>query len=240
MGLGSDNPAWLQSTLPFYSFLRSPQRDSTTVIWPFFAHIDDREKKYREWDLPWPFVEFAKGEGKNTTRVFPFYSHAQSPTLETGFYLWPVYKYNRAHLPPLDRKRGRILFYLFSDTTDKNTETGLSRRGTYLWPLFTHRRDFNGNTRLQLLAPLEPFVQGSHKIERDWSPVWSIWRAERNPKTGASSQSLLWNFYRREVRPEHKKVSCVFGLYQYEKDQSGKKIRIFYVPVKNTKSAKAN
>jgi hypothetical protein len=26
------------------------QRDSTTVLWPFFTWIDDREKKYREWE----------------------------------------------------------------------------------------------------------------------------------------------------------------------------------------------
>ena len=39
-------------SIPAYSLLRSPQRDSTTVIWPFFNHVDDREKKYREWDAP--------------------------------------------------------------------------------------------------------------------------------------------------------------------------------------------
>ena len=63
------------------------------MLWPFFNVIDDREKKYREWDAPWPLVEFARGEGKTTTRVLPFFSQAQNATLEDDFYLWPIYKY---------------------------------------------------------------------------------------------------------------------------------------------------
>src|ERR1017187_2501372 len=62
-GIGADNPQHQQATLPLYSYLRSPQRDSTAVIWPFFNYIDDREKKYHEWEMPWPIIVFARGEG---------------------------------------------------------------------------------------------------------------------------------------------------------------------------------
>jgi hypothetical protein len=231
-GLGTTNMDWQMAVLPFYSLERSPLRDSTTVLWPFFSRVDDRGKQYREWDAPWPLIEFARGEGKHTTRIFPFYSRARTPTLEDDYYLWPIFKYNRAQLDPLDRERSRILFYLYSDTTDKNIQTGESKRSTYLWPFFTHRRDFNGNTRLQLLAVLEPFVPGSHKIERDWSPLWALWRSEKNAKTGASSQSLLWNLYRREKAPDRKKVSCLFGLFQYQSDAKTKRVKLFYIPFK--------
>jgi hypothetical protein len=229
MGIGTTNTIWQQGALPFYSFERSPLRDSTTVIWPFFSHIDEREKKYHEWDAPWPLVEFARGEGKTTTRVWPFYSRAHTPTLEDNFYLWPVYKYSRAKLPPLDRSRTRILFFLYSDTEDKNTETKVSARRSYLFPFYIKRREFNGNTRLQIFAPLEPFVQGSHKIERDYSPLWSVWRQEANPKTGATSQSLLWNLYRRDATPAQKKVSLLFGLFQYQSGPEGRQTRLFYI-----------
>jgi hypothetical protein len=230
-GIGTTNADWQQGALPLYSFERSANRDSTTVIWPFFSHIDDREKKYHEWDTPWPLVEFARGEGKTTTRVWPFFSRAHTPTLEDDFYLWPVYKYSRARLAPLDRSRTRILFFLYSDTVDKNTETQVSARRTYLIPFFLKRREFNGNTRLQIFAPLEPFVQGSHKIERDYSPLWSVWRQEANPKTGASSQSLLWNLYRRDATRMHKKVSLLFGLFQYQSGPEGGRARLFYIPL---------
>jgi hypothetical protein len=230
--IGTENPQNQQAVLPFYSYLRSPKRDSTTVIWPFFSRVDDREKKYREWQTPYPFVVFANGEGKTTRRVWPFFSQSHSPILQSDFYLWPIYKYNRAHIDPLDRERTRILFFLFSDTTERNTETKKFRRRVDFWPLFTHRRDFNGNSRLQVLAPLEPLVPGAHKIERDYSPVWSVWRSERNAQTGATSQSLLWNLYRREASPERKKVSALFGLFQYQKTETGKKLRLFFIPLK--------
>lgn len=237
LGIGTTNASWQQAILPIYSFERSPLRDSTTLLWPFFSRIDEREKKYREWDVPWPFVEFADGPGKTTRRVWPFFSRSHSPTLEDDFYLWPVYKYERARLAPLDRQRTRILFFLYSNTTDINTETHASERRTYLWPLFVHRRDFNGNARLQLLALLEPFTPGSHKIEGDYSPLWSLWRAERNPRTRAGSQSFLWNLYRRETAPDHKKVSLLFGLFQYQSGPGMARWRVFYIPLGGGKTA---
>jgi hypothetical protein len=234
--LGTENPAQEWDFLPFYSEVRSPGRDSTTVLWPFFSRIDDREKEYREWDAPWPFVVVARGEGKTTTRVWPFFSQAHSPKLESDFYLWPIYKYNRGRGDTLDRERTRICFFLYSDTRDRNTETHAWRRRVDLWPLFRHRRDFNGNTRLQILAPLEPFTPGSHKIERDYSPVWSLWRSEKNPQTGAASQSLLWNLYRRDTAPERKQVSALFGLFQAQSDSEGTRLRLFYIPFGKTKA----
>jgi hypothetical protein len=228
-GLGTTNPVWQQTSFLIYGLERSPQRDSTSVLCPFFSHITDREKKYREWDAPWPLVEFARGEGKTTTRVWPFFSRAHTATLEDNFYLWPIYKHDHARLKPLDRDRKRILFFLYSDIHDKNTETGASRRRIDFWPFLLQRREFNGNTRVQVFAPLETFVAGSHKIPRDYSPLWSVWRAEKNAQTAAASQSLLWNLYRRETSPERKRVSIFFGLYQYQADASGRRTRWFYL-----------
>ncbi len=131
----------------------------------------------------------------------------------------------------LDRERTRILFFFYSDTTERNTASNEARQRVALWPLFAQRRDFDGNSRLQVLAPLEPFLQNNKSIERNYSPLWSVWRAERNAKTGAASQSLLWNLYRRDVTPEAKKCSLLFGLFQYESDAQGRRSRLFYVPL---------
>jgi hypothetical protein len=234
-GIGTENPQKSQAVLPLYSITRSPQRDSTTVIWPFFTHTTDREKKYSEWDTPWPLIVFARGEGKTTSRVWPFFSHAENTNLESAFYLWPVYKYNRVHGGALDRERTRILLFLYSDTILKNTETGTEKRRVDFWPFFTHWRDHQGRTRLQVLSILEPILPNSASIERDYSPVWSLWRSEKNPKTHASSQSLLWNLYRRDTTPDSKKCSLFFGLFQYQSSSGGKQLRLLYIPVGKTK-----
>ena len=91
-GLGTDDPAKFRADLPFYSTLRSPQRDATSVLWPFFAWIDDREGKYHEWEGPYPFVVVARGAGKTSTRVWPLFSRAHDDTMESDYYLWPLYR----------------------------------------------------------------------------------------------------------------------------------------------------
>jgi hypothetical protein len=233
-GIGTDDPEKSRAVIPLYSILRSPKRDSTTVLWPIFTWTDDRGNKYREWDSPWPLIVFARGEGKTTTRIWPLFSHAHNATLESDFYLWPLYKYNRIHSDPLDQQRTRILFYLFSNLTEKNTETGKQTQRVDLWPLFTWHRDFNGNNRLQIPAPLEPVLPDNRGIERNWSPLWSFWRSENNVQNGASSQSLFWNFYRLDRTSTSKKCSLLFGLFQYQSDGANKKFRLFYIPVFKT------
>jgi len=230
-GIGTDDPEKFRADLPLYSYSRSPKRDSTSVLWPFFNWIDDREKKYREWEGPYPFVVVARGEGKTATRVLPLFGCSHNDTYESDFYLWPVYKFNRLRTGALDQQRTRIFFYLFADAIEKNTNTAAEKRRVDLWPLFTWHRDFNGNTRLQVFAPIEPALPNNRGVERNWSPLWSLWRSENNPATGANSRSLVWNLYRRDTTPDSRKCSLLFGLFQYQSDAEGKRARLFYVPV---------
>jgi hypothetical protein len=235
--IGSENPEHAQGLVPFYNFLRSPQRDSTSYLWPLGVTVtDDRLRQYHEIDAPWPIVVFAHGEGKTTHRILPFFSLASSTNLVSNSYLWPLYKYNRVQSGTLDLERRRIFFFLYVGVNEYNTETGAARKRNDFWPLFVHRRDFNGNTRFQLLAPIESVLASSKSIERNWSPLTAVWRAEKNPETGGASQSLLWNLYRRETSPTAKKCSLLFGLFQYQSDAEAGRWRVFYLPL--TKSQK--
>ncbi len=234
----TNNPVRQQGLIPFYSIYHSKLRDSISYGWPIgVTRTEDREKKYHETDAPWPLVEFAHGEGKTERRVWPFFSQAHNNLLEDDWYAWPIYKYNRLTSAPLDRERTRILFFLYSRVNEKNTETGKAFRRQDLWPFYTYRHEFNGNERLQILAILEPFFPNNHHIEPDYAPLYTLWRAERNPKTGAASQSLLWNLYRREAAPQSKKISLLFGLFQYQSSPAGKRWRVCYIPFGKTGAA---
>ena len=235
-GIGTDDAEKFRADLPFYTYTRSPKFDSTTVLWPFFTWIDQREKKYREWQAPWPFVIFARGEGKTTSRVWPLFSRSHNDTLESDSYVWPLYRHKEAHGDTLELTRNSVLFFVYSGVTEKNTQTGAEKKRQAAWPFFTWRHDFNGNERLQILAPVEPAVPDNRGIERNWSPLWSLWRWEHNAKSGAASQSLLWNLYRRDTTPDSKKCSLLFGLFQYQSKPEEKSVRLFYVPVSKTKS----
>ena len=233
-GLGTTNAQQLRAAIPLYVYSRSAQRDSTSVLWPFFTWLDNREKKYHEWDGPWPFVIFARGEGKTTSRVWPLFSESHNAVTESDSYCWPIWQYHRFHADALDQRRTQVLFYLYSRLAEKNTATGREKVRLEMWPFFEWHRDFAGSEKLQVLALLEPFVPDNRGIERNWSPLWSFWRAEDNAKTGASSRSLLWNLYRRDVTPGGKKVSLLFGLFQYQSAGGTAQTRWFYWPVAKT------
>jgi hypothetical protein len=226
--IGTENLSWQHGVLPLYSLERSEARDSTTILWPFFSKIDDRGRGYREWQVPWPFLDFARGEAKTINRVWPVWGRAEGTNLTTGFLLWPLYRYNHLESPPLDRVRKRVLLFLYSDTRERNTELGTERRRVDFLPFFSHRRDANGNTRLQILAVLEPFFPANESIERQYSHLWSLWRSEKNRETGASSQSFLWNLYRHQTTADSKRVSLLFGLYQYRRDKNVRQARLFH------------
>jgi hypothetical protein len=230
-GLGTTNTEQLRASLPFYATSRSPQRDVTSVLWPLFTTIDDRAKKYHEWQGPWPFVIFTRGEGKTTDRVWPLFSQSHNAIKESDSYLWPVWQYHRTRSAPLDQQRTQVAFFLYARLAETNAATGAGKVRLDLWPFFDWHRDFNGDERLQVLAPVEPMVPDNRGIQRNWSPLWALWRAEDNAKTRASSRSLLWNLYRREAAPAHKKVSLLFGLFQYQLDDGTSRTRLFYLPV---------
>ena len=231
-GVGTTNSEKFCASFPFFAISRSPQREATSVLWPLFAWIDDRDQKYHEWQGPWPFVIFTRGEGKHTSRVWPLFNESHNANKENDSYLWPLYIYTRAHDEALEQDRPRVLFYLYSRLLVKNLLTGQERIRLDMWPFFTWHHEFSGNERLQILAPLEPLVPDNPGLERNWSPLWSLWRAEHNTATGARSQSLLWNLYRREtVPPARKSISCLFGLYQYWTHAGESTLRLFYLPV---------
>jgi hypothetical protein len=241
--LGTANPETNRASLPFFAYTRSPLRDSTTVFWPFFSWIDERGRKYHEWEGPWPFVIFTRGEGKTTDRVWPIFSQSHNDRQESDSYVWPVYRHKRYHVAAFDEQRTTVMFYLYVGLTLTNNETGWVQKRRDMWPFFIWRRAFDGSTRLQVLAPLEEILVDNRGIERNWSPLWSVWRSAHNAKTGASSESLLWNLYRREAWPgdtvegdtvyhkaDHKKISLLFGLFRYERDGGHSETRIFYIP----------
>ena len=230
-GIGTTNPVEQKVVFPFYNQERSPNLDITTVLWPFFTHLENREKSYVEYHAPWPLVVWGKGEGKTTRRVWPFYGRTVTPTRKKESFGWPLYTDDLGTGESLDRRKIRVAFLLYSDLCMTNKETGATSRKTHFWPLFMHRREFDGRTRLQVLSVLEPLTQGSHKVDREFSPLWALWRAENNPRTGNSSQSLLWNLYRRDQFNAGKKTSLLFGLFQYESTADEKRMRVFYVPV---------
>ncbi|MDA7915989.1 hypothetical protein N9B94_01995 [Verrucomicrobia bacterium] len=227
-GLGSENPVLAHQLLPFYAIERSHLRDSTTVLWPFMRYATDETDHYREWNFPWPFVVFARGDTRRIDRVWPIWSDTRSEFVRSRVFLFPLWKEKRIESPEVKSRRTRVALFLYNDIHDENLETGLDRRQRALWPLFTWKKDYDGRSRLQVLAPLEPLIRNNSGIERNYSPLWSIYRKETNVKTKSQSHSILWNLFRTDRKGTSKKISLLFGLFRYESTPSGAETRLFH------------
>lgn len=221
-GIGTPAINTDSTLIPFYDIYRSQQMDRTCYLWPFgVTHIVNHEKKYVEWDTPWPLIEFARGEGKTENRIWPLFSRTHGQHLYSSWYAWPLYKYRSYETEAIIRERTRVALFLFSSVNVTNIESGKFSHRRDFFPFYTFKREMNGNERLQVMAIFEPFFPNNRSLERDYSPLYTFWRWERNAKSGSASQSLLWNFYRRETAPGFKNISLFFGVFQYQSGTNG-------------------
>lgn len=205
LGLDSEQPEETLAILPLYVGQRSKEQDRFQVLWPFFAYTDNRAQRYEEWDLPWPIIKIARGEGRQITRLFPLFSfeerHAYHEMLfrerhsRDMFLLFPLYMRSEEEIPGSRKVRDRVLWYLYSDTREEGRD-GSTRR-VDAWPFLRYERDREGSVTLQTLALLEAFLPGNEWVERNYSPLWSVYTYRRNP-AGDAVYSFLWNLVRHE------------------------------------------
>jgi hypothetical protein len=153
--------------------------------------------------------------------------------------LWPIFRDKILQSPPLVRERTQVLFFLYSDVLERNTDAGTSAHRTDLWPLFVHKREHDGRERLQVGALLESVLPESKSLERNYSPLWTLWRTEKNPATKTESRSFLWNLYRQDRTADTRKTSFLLGLVQHEKTAVGQSWRLFYLPFGSSQKAPA-
>jgi hypothetical protein len=192
-GLGTTNPATSLTMIPFYSQTRSPSRDETSYGFPLgFNAIHDREKGYVEHDFLWPL--FVKAHGSKTvTRYFPIYSRAEHNGIGKRFLRLLALQVQ----PPASAFFGSPpqpcpVLPLLRHGGAEHRIARLQTPRRFLALLQLSPR-VGWNRRTQVLAILEPLFPNNRTMSREYSPLWALWRAEKNPRTGATSQSLLWN-----------------------------------------------
>ena len=214
--------------LPLHAHYRSAVRDQESWLWPFFSRTEDRTKHFVEWGAPWPWVGWADGEGKTSRRFFPLYGDTRSGPVRWRFYAWPLFTHRQIDDESLRRDVRRVGYFLYDDVKLVNKENGDFRQERGAWPFFFWRHDLTGRERLQIPAPLETVLRNRDAVDRNYSPIWAVYRSEKNPKTGASNHSALWNLYRREENRETVRTSFFFGMIRTEKAQGHRTWKLFW------------
>lgn len=238
--------------LPFYYGLDMPGRKQRTYGWPFFTYIDNTNRNFKRYDMPWPLVTITRGD-VHTNRVFPLFSVKKEEDFETGYALWPLYSWRNHELDDYEIKKKAIAYFLYKDVQNiPKVEGGRDSRAINLWPLFTYRRTPDGRAYFNFISPLETFLQDNAPRERNWRPLWTIFRWDKDEE-GNHVSSFLWNTFRTEstkkgvkvdLRPiipvmsyentdEKDKFHILGGLFGYSKDkESNKKVlKFLFIPV---------
>jgi hypothetical protein len=220
LNLDSDQPRSFRGFFPFYLRDEAPQVSSRTWLWPFFSHVENRERGYEEINFPWPLLRRTDGEYKEGFRALPFYSNERTGDFRKRWIGWPVYKIEELNTEILDRKRTRVLFFIYSDLEEHLLEESRPRlRRVALWPLFTYERT-QGISHFYTLSLLEPFFPGNRGIERNWSPLWRIYQRKWDGQ-GNEISTLLWNLYWKERRGDDLAVE-LFPLFSYRRESEQK------------------
>ncbi|MFQ5786431.1 MAG: hypothetical protein ACE5H1_00465, partial [Thermodesulfobacteriota bacterium] len=260
------------SIFPFYTSFETPDFTNKTYFWPFFNYVEDKKKGFKQLSAPWPFIGFTRGM-REGNRFFPFFasnrgergggrvvpiypqdskrSKSQGYEDKDGFILWPIYRYNTITLEDYRRISKSILLIIFKDIKDEPIiEDGTSGRRISLWPLFSYKRDSNGNRTFQFISLLEPLVFGVDGLERNYYPLWRFFEWKKY-SDGRTVTSFLWNTFSTDHSEKTTKVSLkpiipIFsysraeneskthffgGLFGYQKIGDKKKIKLLFFPI---------
>ncbi len=247
LALNTDNPRHRRGAFPFYLAMDSPKESSRAWLWPFFSHIENREKGFEQWNFPWPLFRVTRGERREGDSYLPFYADERVGERRKRWFLWPIYKIEEIHSEIIDRRRDRILYFLFSNLEETVIEEGTPRKKRVaLWPLFTYER-VKGVAHFYTLSLLEPFFPERPGIERNWSPLWRLYQRKWD-EHGNEISSFLWNLYWREKRGEDLAMgvfpfftyerkagrgvdfSLFKGLFHYRREGVARGMKLFYLP----------
>lgn len=181
--------------LPFYASDVAPGYRSETWLWPFFGYVErSAPYKYRAKNYFWPLWVQGRGEDRRVNRWAPFYSHSVIKGTEKHWVLWPLWRRQRWPDGAIEQTRTQVLFALYHETVQRSRTTPslAPARKRHLWPLFSEWDNGAGRRQVQVLSPLEVFLPHSEEVRQAWSPLFSVYRYDRQAD-GASRHSLLWD-----------------------------------------------
>ncbi len=242
-GLDTDDPVEERMIFPFYVSKESKRFESKTFLWPFFSYARDRLTGFEQLDFPFPIFQSLKGENLKGIRIFPFYGYkVKEGVMRRIFILYPLYQLQEDRMGDVWEKTTRILLLSRIRTSEENRGEG-KERSLRIWPFFDYEKDEMGHEALSFFY-LFPFKEEG--FERNLFPLFRIFRWEKDPKKGIST-NLFWGFYKRVKKEEidsweiahvvgmkrekgWKTISFLKGLFRYQSDGKSARLRLFYLP----------
>ena len=201
---------------PFYGRVRTPEQLTQWFVPPFFKVAHGHGQRLLH--CPWPVVQISHGD-VDKCYVWPLWGRKRIENVRSGFVAWPLGRWEHIERGQTTVTRRYLLPVVYSETTRVNagksdvqnrSADGVVQRYVKLWPLFSYQQEADSaRTRIPDLWP----AKRSGPIERNWAPLWTLYRSQR--KGDAKETDLLWGIYRSRRDPDGSTYRGVFPLYHH-------------------------
>jgi hypothetical protein len=261
---GEDAGIDLWFLFPFWGQSRAPRSWQWSAFFGIvnYAETETRFPRRPFWrfkiaPLFVPILSLARGEGRSTTDVWPFFG-VKTRDIELGkagvydhfertFILWPFIRWEHHESDSLDYHKWWFLPFFWHYRTD-DKRTGGVKNEYKIWPLFRYKEWPDGRLTVNIISPLW-FNDPEGAFEKIYNPLFRIYERGRTPE-GDERRLYAWglvqqydNSRRSEtwVHPflywnEEKKDGSasddyyLFGLFQVHRRGNQRALRFFWLP----------
>jgi len=193
--LSETTPDVKVGALPFYARETGPGYISETYGWPFFGYTHRTAPvHYDEQRYFWPLLVQGRGDDRMVNRWAPFYTHSVIKGFDKTWVLWPLYRNQRWSADGVAQQKNQLLFFLWWSLEQQSltNPAAAPAHKTHVWPLYSSWDNGAGRRQVQALSPFEVFFPGNETIRQLWTPLFALYRYERNADASVR-HSLLWN-----------------------------------------------
>jgi hypothetical protein len=229
---------------PLWGHVRLENQETWMFVPPLIR--SSRGRDGHEGYYPWPFIQTASGK-RDKLYVWPLYGHMREADQERTFWLWPFVWQRHEQRAAARTDSVRVYpFYFSQATTMTNAPGSVADRYVSVWPLVSYVRRGADSRRVRLLD-LWPF-RDTAGVERDLTPWWTLYRFERTAL--GREHEALWGLARwgadaggaghGAVFPlvswvsgaggTHREWAFLKGLLGYRRDETGRWVRLLYLP----------
>jgi hypothetical protein len=214
--LGEPQPTVRIGALPFYTRDTAPGLVSENYVWPFFGYTHRTEPvRYDERRYLWPFLVQGRGEQRYVNRWAPLYTHSNYKGHDKTWIVWPLYRHAEWQDEGIAQEKNQLLYFLYWSQTQRSlaNPAAAPAHKTHFWPLLSVWNNGAGRRQVQFLSPLEVFFPTNDPIRQLYTPLFALYRYDRQSDT-ASRHSLLWNAltYRRSATDREFHLGPLFSV----------------------------
>ncbi len=202
----------------FFPFFGWQERDGvriTNIIWPLYSHTKNTNTGQSDYVVPWPVLRIGSGPDYSRFQVWPLIGFYSDKRVSRQYYLWPLARFEQRRTED-SSMTGQSLLIIYRATARTWQDSRSQTRSDYeniLWPLWSYKRDGQGNTYFCVIEPRGvPDPQG---YDRFYAFIWRIF--ERESRTSPDDQA----------RGTWRSTRALWQAFRYDSDNQSSFLRVF-------------